>query len=359
MRFSTEFIFRIIGAIAMAVGGLFLGLFLGETYNQPPELWGAVFFFVGMLVGLVVTPYLTTRPAVALRDFFSEASRSTLVAALAGLIAGLVAAALLTSPLSQLPSPIGSIAPLVGVVVFVWMGITLFVIRKNDIYLLWSGLSADRGAAQEDTGHSASIETPAHLNILLDTSVLIDGRIADISKTGFLFGTLIVPRFVLIELQHIADSADALRRNRGRRGLDILSRLQKESDTPVRITEMDVDGMRQVDDKLVALAKQLRCPVLTNDYNLNRVAEIQSVKVLNINDLANAVKVVLLPGENLSVKVIQEGKEHNQGVGYLDDGTMVVIEDGKPHIGSTLDTMVTKVLQTTAGRMIFARIDND
>jgi len=193
--------------------------------------------------------------------------------------------------------------------------------------------------------------------VLLDTSVIIDGRIADVSQTGFISGEMLIPRFVLNELQHIADSSDALRRNRGRRGLDMLNRLRKESVVPIRITDMDVEGYREVDDKLIMLAKQLRCPILTNDYNLNRVAELQGVMVLNVNELANAVKSVVLPGESLRVRIIQEGKEQGQGVGYLDDGTMVVVENGRRYINNTISVMVTKVLQTAAGRMIFAQPD--
>jgi len=165
-----------------------------------------------------------------------------------------------------------------------------------------------------------------------------------------------VPSFVLGELQHIADSPDALRRNRGRRGLDMLRRLQSESGTRVRITDADIEGVRDADDKLVLLAKQMHCPIITNDYNLNRVAELQGVRVLNINELANAVRAVFLPGESLHVKVIQEGKEPGQGVGYLDDGTMVVVEDGSSRIGREVEVVVTKVLQTAAGRMLFARL---
>jgi uncharacterized protein YacL len=191
--------------------------------------------------------------------------------------------------------------------------------------------------------------------ILLDTSVIIDGRIADISKTGFIQASLLVPNFVLMELQHIADSADPLRRNRGRRGLDVLTILQNEAPIPTRITDMDVSEVREVDSKLVSLARHLQCPIMTNDYNLNRVAEIQGVRVLNINDLANAVKAAYLPGEELTVKVIQEGREADQGVGYLEDGTMVVIEEGEYLINKTVTVTVTKVLQTTAGRMIFAK----
>jgi uncharacterized protein YacL len=169
---------------------------------------------------------------------------------------------------------------------------------------------------------------------------------------------MLVPRFVLNELQHVADSSDRLRRNRGRRGLEILNGLLKDPSAMVRVTDMDVEEAYQVDDKLILLAKQLHCPVMTTDYNLNRVAALQGVPVMNINELANAVKAVFLPGESMSIRVIQEGKEYNQGVGYLEDGTMVVVEDGQPLIGQTIDVNVTKILQTAAGRMIFAKPDN-
>jgi uncharacterized protein YacL len=192
--------------------------------------------------------------------------------------------------------------------------------------------------------------------VLLDTSVIIDGRIADISRTGFIEGEMLVPRFVLTELQHIADSSDALRRNRGRRGLDMLHRLRNEAVTALRITDLDIEGVREVDDKLVLLAKRLHCPIVTNDYNLNRVAELQGIRVLNINELANAVKALFLPGESLVAKIVQEGKEVGQGVAYLDDGTMVVVEDGESYIGREVEVIVTKVLQTAAGRMLFARV---
>jgi uncharacterized protein YacL len=167
--------------------------------------------------------------------------------------------------------------------------------------------------------------------------------------------SLVVPRFVLSELQFVSDSADSLRRQRGRRGLEVLSELQEGKDVPVIISDVDVEGVREVDERLIVLAQQLNCPILTNDFNLNRVAELQGIKVLNINDLANAVKVVLLPGEEFYINVIQEGKEYQQGVGYLDDGTMVVIENGQKYLNKTLEVTVTKILQTSAGRMIFAK----
>ena len=192
---------------------------------------------------------------------------------------------------------------------------------------------------------------------LLDTSVIIDGRIADIAETGFLDGTLIVPKFILEELQYIADSADDLRRSRGRRGLDILKRLQQHSRLKVEFVEDDVPKAG-VDSKLVALAQKLRAKILTNDFNLHKVAELQGIEVLNINQLANAMKPAVLPGETLHVQILREGKSQGQGVAYLDDGTMVVIENARRFIGREVEVSVTSVLQTTAGRMIFSEIKN-
>jgi uncharacterized protein YacL len=194
---------------------------------------------------------------------------------------------------------------------------------------------------------------------LLDTSVIIDGRIADITETGFLEGTLVIPQFILRELQHIADSSDPLKRNRGRRGLDILQKIQKKVDIRVEISEVDFPEIREVDNKLVAMAKTLNAKIVTNDFNLNKVAELHGVGVLNINELTNALRPVVLPGEDMRVYVLKEGKEYNQGIAYLDDGTMVVVDNGRRHIGQTIDVCVTSVLQTTAGRMIFSRLKEE
>lgn len=194
---------------------------------------------------------------------------------------------------------------------------------------------------------------------LLDTSVIIDGRIADVCEAGFIEGTFITPQFILQELQYIADSPDPLKRGRGRRGLDVLHKLQKMSNVTVKIVDEDFPKIKEVDSKLVALARQLDAKVITNDFNLNKIAELQGVSVLNIHELANALKPVVLPGETITLFVIKEGKEHNQGVAYLDDGTMVVIENGKRLIGKNIDVTVTSVLQTTAGRMIFSKTKED
>jgi uncharacterized protein YacL len=194
---------------------------------------------------------------------------------------------------------------------------------------------------------------------ILDTSAIIDGRIEDISETGFLEGTLIIPQFVLKELQHIADSSDSLKRNRGRRGLDILHKLQKNVDISVQIIEKDFPGIKEVDAKLVELGKFQNAKIITNDFNLNKVAELQGVQVLNVNKLANALKPVVLPGEIMNVYIIKEGKEYGQGVAYLDDGTMVVIDNARNSIGQNVEVSVTSVLQTTAGRMIFGKIKEE
>ncbi len=348
---SADFIARLVGMVAFAVGGLYLGANLGQQAGAAANMrvvWAAVFALEGALFGLVTTPFLTTRPARALRAKLGQVPASTLVSAVIGLLLGLVIAALLAWPLSFLPSPLGEALPLAAVVIFSWLGVTLFSMRQRDIFGLFLGRLFGRAA-------EASPSPSNGRSALLDTSAIIDGRIADITQTGFVSGEILVPHFVLSELQHIADSPDNLRRNRGRRGLEILNRLQKDSSVPVRITDVDVEGVREVDDKLVVLARQNHWSIITNDYNLNRVAELQGVVVLNINELANAVKSILLPGESLSVRIIQEGKEYGQGVGYLDDGTMVVVEDGRDRQNQLVTVTVTKVLQTAAGRMIFAR----
>jgi uncharacterized protein YacL len=192
---------------------------------------------------------------------------------------------------------------------------------------------------------------------ILDTSVIIDGRIADIAETGFLEGALVIPQFVLRELQLVADSADSMKRNRGRRGLDVLQRLQKMSNLSIEIVEEDFPRVREVDMKLIELAKIYDCKIMTNDFNLNKVAQVRGVEVLNINELANSLKPIVLPGELMRVFILKEGKEYNQGVAYLDDGTMVVVDNARKMIAKTIDVSVTSVLQTTAGKMIFGKYD--
>ena len=216
--------------------------------------------------------------------------------------------------------------------------------------------SSGPGSKDKSTEQEVKVPTYESTPKILDTSVIIDGRIFDICKTGFIEGKLIIPSFVLEELRHIADSSDSLKRNRGRRGLDILNKIQNELDIEVEIWEKDFPDIAEVDSKLLKLATVVSGKVVTNDYNLNKVAEFQRVPVLNINEMANAVKPMLLPGEEMNLLISKVGKEQNQGIGYLDDGTMIVVEDGKRYVGMTIYVIVTSVLQTAAGRMIFAKL---
>lgn len=346
---SIEFIFRLIGMVVFAV----LGWRIGEALSTQPDhdiRFILVLLLAGAALGLLVTPWITLRPYRWFRRQMRRVPAQQLLAATIGLIIGLIIAALTAFPLSFLPEPLKNILPFVALIVFGYTGAWVMVMRERDIFNLFGGRFAREGTRSKQSPSEGISER----TILLDTSVIIDGRIADISRTGFLDGTLTIPRFVLNELQHIADSSDTLRRNRGRRGLDMLNKLQKDSVVPIKITDMDVEEVREVDDKLVRLAKQLRAPVLTNDFNLNKVAEIQGVRVLNVNELANAMRAIVLPGENMHVKLVQEGKELGQGVAYLDDGTMVVVENGKKYLGNSIDVTVTRMLQTNQGRMIFA-----
>ena len=215
--------------------------------------------------------------------------------------------------------------------------------------------SAASGSSRRASSRLFRATGPQRRYKVLDTSVIIDGRIADVCETGFLDGTLVVPQFVLKELQQVADSSDSLKRNRGRRGLDILQKIQKMSGVEVMISDVDFPEVREVDLKLIELARTLQGKIVTNDFNLNKVAQLRGVDVLNINELANSLKPVVLPGEMMKVFILKEGKEYNQGVAYLDDGTMVVVDNARKMIGKTIDVVVTSVLQTTAGKMIFGR----
>ncbi|WP_010308078.1 PIN/TRAM domain-containing protein [Kurthia senegalensis] len=266
-----------------------------------------------------------------------------------GLIIGLLLAYLVSVALSSIRIPVFlTVIPILVSIILGYLGFQVGFKRREELMSVFSSRAAKK--KQQDVK-----ESTLGTYKLLDTSVIIDGRIADICRTGFVEGTLVIPQFVLTELQHIADSSDTLKRTKGRRGLDILKTLQKEYASQVLLTEVDFEDVPEVDLKLVRLAKKMDGQVVTNDFNLNKVCELHKVKVLNINDLANAVKPVVIPGEEMHVVVIKEGKEHNQGVAYLDDGTMIVVEDGKTYIGDAITVVVTSVLQTSAGRMIFAK----
>ena len=351
---TTELVFRILGFILFGI----IGWWGGTVWAGTSELNAVSLRYIlpltaaGGIIGALIAPWLTTRPAAWLRRTVKELTAVQLLTGSIGLVVGLIIAALAALPLSYLPPPFRSILPTIMAVVFGYVGITVMVLRQGDIFALFHRRAAP---AEEKPVPETKAEQQEQKDVLLlDTSVIIDGRIADVAATGFIRSPMWIPRFVLAELQYIADSPDSLRRNRGRRGLEMLNRMQKESPVPVRIVDIDVEDVRQVDAKLVQLGRQLKCPIVTNDYNLNRVAGLQGVQVLNVNELSNAVKSVVLPGETMNIRVIQEGKEVGQGVGYLDDGTMVVVENGRRYMGSDITVTVTKVLQTNAGRMIFA-----
>jgi uncharacterized protein YacL len=346
---------RYIRLLGAALGGL-IGLVLattGEGLFRDASYAGfliAAWAIAWVVVGFAILPYLTLVPATWLISQVEDLSTAEFVTAVIGLTLGLLMGLLLGVPLANLPPPFGDALPL-GVSLFLGLGMLgLTVAKRRDLIVAAQAVGfLRRGEGDRDDTHAGDPR------VVVDTSAIIDGRIAEIVESGFIYGTLVVPRFVLDELQHIADSSDTLRRNRGRRGLEILNRMQKEPGTPVEIVEDTIPSESEVDAKLVALARARSGVILTNDFNLNRVAELQGVRVMNINSLANAVKPAVLPGEELRVRVIQEGKEAGQGVGFLDDGTMIVVEGGARHIDKDLDVAVTRVLQTVAGRMIFAQ----
>ncbi|ADQ15364.1 PIN/TRAM domain-containing protein [Halanaerobium hydrogeniformans] len=306
---------------------------------------------LGFLLGYFIIYYSLNQLLNFIMDFEVKVKDITwkkIVIAIIGLIIGLILGAIINFVFSIPNIPrIGMPLQILINITFTYMGFALAIHKEKEIssFIFQSNKENLDFTKADKTGSDK----------ILDTSVIIDGRIFDICKTGFIEGNFIIPEFVLEELQHIADSSDDLKRNRGRRGLDILRQMQNDVKIKVKIIDADFEEISEVDSKLVRLAKNLDAKVLTNDYNLNKVAELQGVNVLNINELANAVKPVVLPGEQMDVKVIKEGKENGQGVAYLDDGTMIVIEDGVKYIGDDISVLVTSILQTAAGRMIFAR----
>jgi uncharacterized protein YacL len=363
-----EMVLRLVGGVVAALG---MAEFERNILRPPPPFlveWpyllniiigtGALIAFV---VAFALTPALTTRPFLWLLRRTQEMPAGDVLVAAVGLVAGLLIGVLVSIPLSYLPWYFGNFLPILVSVAMAYLGMVVLLTHKKEFFGLvrWpreraaGGDRPERAGRADRNGHAATGD--GGRPILVDTSSIIDGRIADICQTGFLLGTLVVPRFVLHELQHVADSADPLRRGRGRRGLDILNRLQKDAVVPLEIHDGDDEPGGEVDAMLVTLARRMDAPIVTTDYNLNRVAGIQGVRVLNVNELANAVKSIVLPGQELSLRVIQEGKEVGQGVGYLEDGTMVVVENGRRAIGSTLTVTVSRVLQTAAGRMVFAQ----
>jgi len=337
---------RLVAALIGFVFGFFLGASLLQVTQVTPVsnqvLVVLLLAAACAILGWLGAPYVTVLPAGIIVARIRAAHAGDLIGGAFGAAVGLILALFLAFPLSFLPGDVGRYAPLVTALVLGLVGATAGTVKRNELGAFAQGVRGRTRVRGVDA------------RVLLDTSVIIDGRIADVVRSGFVQGTLIVPRFVLAELQYFNDSPDGSRRERGRRGLEMLSKMQKEATVKVELSDDDPAGSG-ADAKLVTLARSLGVPIMTNDYGLNRVAELQGITVLNMNDLAKAVRPVVLPGEEITVRVIQEGKEQAQGVGYLEDGTMVVIENGARHIGSELAVTVMRVLQTVGGRMIFAQ----
>lgn len=342
---------RLLGAaLGLLVGLSFLvgGAIFGEGASA--GFLNVAWLVAWVVVGFAVLPYLTIVPAAWLVRWVQELSTAEFVTAVLGLLIGLLMGLLLGIPLAAFPPPIGTWLP-IGVSLTLGLGMAgLTIAKRHDLIVAAEAVGLVRRPKDEDEASSRGDP-----RVIVDTSAIIDGRIADIVEAGFLQGTLVVPRVVLEELQKIADSPDTMRRARGRRGLEIVARLQKDERVPVEIADETLPEIAEVDAKLVALARARSGIILTNDFNLNRVAEIQGLRVMNVNSLANAMKPAVLPGEELRVRVIQEGKEAGQGVGFLDDGTMIVVEGGARHLDREISVVTTRVLQTVAGRMIFAQ----
>jgi uncharacterized protein YacL len=317
-----------------------LVLGLAAWYLKPFELPAPFAGAVGALIGLAIVFFELQVRKITLKR---------LIGAAFGSLLGILGAYLISLILSRAIPANQTTVPFLQVLLLLWMAYVGLVVGASKGEMLNLGAFGGLFGGEQTIGQSFKI---------LDTSVIIDGRIADIVETGFLDGTLVIPQFVLRELQLVADSADSLKRNRGRRGLDILQRVQKMTQLNIQILEDDFPNVPEVDMKLIELAKVYGCKIVTNDFNLNKVAQLHGVQVLNINELANALKPIVLPGEVMRVFILKEGKEYNQGVAYLDDGTMVVVDNAKKMISRTIDITVTSVLQTTAGKMIFGRFDD-
>lgn len=327
---------------------MIIGIILGTL------LFGLIFYFLSP--GIIK---LVWKISGLIENGLQKIPTNDIIIGAMGLIIGLIIANLAVSQLIKVLSGINDLLSIIGgittlfVNIFIGiLGMNIAIKRKEDLYNIFTFMKK----FGKDKKNKPENKNGVSQSKILDTSVIIDGRIFDIFKTGFIEGPIVIPSFILEELRHIADSSDNLKRARGRRGLDILNQIQKELPIAVEICERDFPNITEVDSKLLKLAQVLNGKVITNDFNLNKVAEFQGVSVLNINELANGVKPVVIPGEEMHLQIVKDGKESGQGVAYLDDGTMIVIEGGRKHVGEQVEVIVTSVLQTAAGRMIFARI---
>ncbi|MBS4456379.1 PIN domain-containing protein [Tuanshanicoccus lijuaniae] len=356
---------RIITGLSVLIGlsfgvtvgpGLWMGIPNLPSWISNIYLNAFIFMIIFTVLGSLLSPFIE-RVIRYLIEWMNNLTTLNLIVGTIGTLIGLLIGFLLSLPFNSLNIPfVSSTLPLIFSITLALVGYQTAMSRKDE----WRKLfSRSMHKSSRETEESQLIELATSDNMykykLLDTSVIIDSRIADIVRTNFIEGTLVIPNFVLQELQFIADSADSLKRAKGRRGLDTLNALQKDGQIPIEFYEGDFDDIAEVDSKLIRLAKLMDAAILTNDYNLNKVCEFQNVKVFNINELANAVKPVVIPGEEMHVQVIKSGTERKQGVAYLDDGTMIVVEDGQNYMNQWIDVVVTSALQTAAGRMIFAK----
>ena len=344
---------RLVGAGGFGMLGWRLARVVPDLYIGPDRAlpWGLVLALTGVPVGALLTPYLALKPLNKILEYINSIPGYSLLAGTLGLLVGLIIASLISIPLYTLDGWLRWALPIMVSFGLGAAGAFMGVQRSRDMQVAFPSL-------ENGNGREVSPK-PSPASVLLDTSAIIDGRIADLTGTGFMGGgKLAVPRFILDELRHIADSSDPLRRNRGRRGLEVLGRLRQDDKVTLEVLDIGLSNGDEVDSQLVLLAQSMGSSILTTDYNLNRVAEVQGVPVLNVNELANALKSVVLPGEKMRVNIVQEGKEPGQGIAYLDDGTMVVVEGGRRYINAYHDVTVTRVLQTAAGRIIFAQSAN-
>ncbi|HEU4323255.1 MAG TPA: PIN domain-containing protein [Roseiflexaceae bacterium] len=356
MKVSLNFLVRIIGMVVLASLGYWVGSSLsGSTSNETQQQATLLLILSGAGLGLLTTHRWTIEPLQEGLRYLNRISVSELTTLALGVLLGLIFALMLAVPLGYLPAPLGQFAPIVGAVVLSYLGAMILATRRKDLVGLVQ--SARRPALVLPDGVSGGGAPP--LRYLVDTSAIVDGRVANVAQAGFIAGTLLVPRFVLTELQTLADSADELRRGKGRRGLEILNAMQKEASPPVEVLDVDVDGTPQVDDKLIVLARQYHCPIITNDYNLGRVAGLQGVKVLNLNQLADSVRPPVVPGQSIDVTIRDVGRERDQGISFLEDGTMIVVEDARRLVGQQVAATVTRVFQTQTGRIVFAQLNSD
>ena len=352
----ADLVSRIVGGAFLAIAGWGLGGYITDIWG--PEryvLWVFGLAVLGALVGLVSTPFVLSKLYRAIAEHIHSVPTSRMLSGLVGVLMGLLIASLSSIPLWRIPGWPGVTFPIALNLLLAYLGGMIMFSPSRDLFQKFvphhSPHSLNGGPSQ-GLGSQAGI-------MLIDTSAIIDGRIASVSQTGFLQGTLVVPRFVLNELRHVADSGDSIRRARGRRGLEMLNQIRMDGKVRTEVLEIDYPRARDVDAKLVGLAKDMGAAIVTTDFNLNRVAQIDGITVLNVNELAGSLRPVVIPGENMRLRIIQEGKEAGQGVGFLEDGTMVVVEAGVRYLNTDLNVTATRVLQTSAGRIIFAQPARD